>query len=84
MNIKLKANELKLADTIRLSANYEYPFDHATVIKIEEKEITVIRPYIQTADFSYTGGVIPYIGFEQFKIPNDNFPYLVLNRKELK
>ncbi len=89
-----KASELRLADIVMLNCKdgfgkgaIEIPqaYTCATVIRVTDTEVTFFRPYVQTADFSYTGGVIPYIGIERFSISRDSSPlHLVLMREELK
>lgn len=80
--VEMPAAELRLADVVRVT---DGAWGTATVIKIEEDAVTFFRPYVQTADFSYTGGVIPYIGIETFRVgKGDTRPYRVLERKELK
>lgn len=57
------------------------PFDAAVVNQIEYdnsdldgngnpqvKAVHLVRPYMQTSDFTYTGGVIWYIGVEQYSL----------------
>ena len=58
----------------------------AIVNKIADGLVHVYRPYATTADFSYTGGVIPYIGIEQFTLSQqyDTRKVTVVQRKELK
>lgn len=78
----LKTRDLKLADVVQLS---EGDYMTATVSQVTEDEVTFIRPYIHTADFSYTGGVITYIGQETVKVYRDSKrEYLVHQRKVLK
>jgi len=60
---KVKYSELKLRDIVDLESG---DYSIATVIQITERGITFFRPYVKTSDFSYTAGVIPYIGFEEF------------------
>jgi len=56
---------LGLGDVVRISGHGA--FEDATVKKLNaDGSVQVVRPYIQTADFSYTGGVITYIGLEDF------------------
>ena len=57
---QVSASGLKLKDVVDLDFQYGY----ATVTNIKDGVITLFRPYVHTSDFSYTGGVIPYIGFE--------------------
>jgi len=64
MQVEIK--DLKLGDVVRLDMQ---AYGCATVRKInEDGTVIVFRPYIQTADFSYTGGVICYIGTEDFTL----------------
>lgn len=78
--MKIKASELKLADTIRM---FDGPWNCAIVRQIKEGQVFLFRPYGETADFSYVGGVIPYIGIEEYSIPADERMIEVMNRKEL-
>ncbi len=58
--------DLKLGDTIRLGTG---TYEDATVYRInKDGSVQVWRPYVTTADFSYTGGVIPYLGIEDFAL----------------
>lgn len=66
-NKKLLAKDLKLGDVVRLH-DYNSAFSDCTVINIENGAITLFRPYVHLADFTYTGGVIPYVGFEKFVV----------------
>ena len=80
--INLKAHELKLADIVEL---FDDGYGTATVVQITESEIHFFRPYVHTADFSYTGGVIHTIGFEYCKYSlNSNRVFKVFQRTELK
>ena len=76
-------NGLCLGDTIKL---FDGAFGYAIVNKIADGSVHVYRPYATTADFSYTGGVIPYIGIEQFTLSQqyDTRKVTVVQRKELK
>ena len=62
---KLPVSELQLADVVQLSDD---DYATGTVVQVTEDEVHVYRPYVHTADFSYTGGVIPYIGTETVKL----------------
>ncbi len=57
--------ELRVRDIVRLS---NLPYADATVVKIESHLIHLVRPYLHTADFEYTGGVIPYVGLERMTL----------------
>lgn len=81
--IKIKARDMHLADTVA----YEPfgPWHNAIVKQIDANNVTLFRPYGTTADFSYTGGVICYIGIEEYTIPlSSDADYTLLNRKELR
>ena len=81
---KLNVKKLQLADTVRLFD--DGAFRDGVVTNIDDDYVYVERPYSHTADFSYTGGVIAYIGHENCKLPkegNDRL-YEVIYRKPLK
>lgn len=71
----LSTSQLQLADRIfRLYTDYETGAQMAdvnlgviTVQNITADEVTLFRPYTHTADFSSTGGVICYVGIEEWK-----------------
>lgn len=82
MRQKTKIKNLKLADQVRLG---DYPFADAVVRQIKDGKITLFRPYATTADFSYTGGVIPFIGIEEVILfQEDDREVEVLGSKDLK
>jgi hypothetical protein len=81
MTNKVKACNLKLGDVI---AAYEGAFGTAIVVKIEERDIKLFRPYGTTADFSYTGGVIPYTGVESYSIPRNDAEFTVWHNTGVK
>ena len=58
---KIKPADLKLRDVVRL---FDGAFGDGVVHKIADGVVSIFRPYAITADFEYTGGVIPYIGTE--------------------
>ncbi len=64
----VKATELKIGDVVKI-AEHTTTFSHSTVIQIEDGWITLFRPYVHLANFTYTGGVIPYLGTEKYKVP---------------
>ena len=78
---KIKTKDLKLGDVISLDLK---GYSTATVISIGGEDswkwVEVIRPYIHIANFIYTGGVIPYIGFEQFKLTMNEQEVTLLSR----
>ena len=77
----MKAAELRLADRVRL---FEGEFGDAVITKIEEDAVTAFRPYATTADFSYTGGVIPYIGTETVRLSLNSDVHLLRRAEALR
>jgi len=80
--MKVKAKDLKLADIVRTHADTNY--GTATVSRVTDEEVFLVRPFIHTGDFEHTGGVLWYIGIEEYHIQRDNREVDVLERKELK
>lgn len=80
--LKIKANELKLGDTVEL---FSGPWGTGIVKHVTETDVTFFRPYGTTADFSCGDNVICYIGIEEFSRPRSNTDtYTVYSRKELR
>jgi hypothetical protein len=78
----VKYSELQLADVVILS---NVIYGTATVKQIKDGSITFFRPYVHTEDFSYGGGVICYIGIEEFTVCADSSSEVeLLERKGLK
>ncbi len=69
---KVTTDSLRLGDVVAISNFGKYT--NASVIHInhDAQEVEIFRPYVHTANFEFTGGVIPYIGTERFKIPFNN------------
>ena len=77
-----KARETRMGDVVLLNHTKHQPVDlkyqiptayhTATVIKITDTEVRVFRPYVHTSDFTYTGGIIPYTGIEEFGLWPDS------------
>ena len=84
-----KAKDLGLGDIIRTLGPDGNPnilgYSTATVKQIsKDGYITLFRPYVHTDNFSYTGGVICYIGIETYQIPaNDTLVELCEESKPL-
>ncbi len=57
----MKVKDLRLGDVVRL---FEGAYGTATVKQTKDGVVTLFRPYGHTSDFSYTGGVICYVGME--------------------
>lgn len=69
----LKTRELKLGDVVRLlGGNIGEPWQDQTVINVDGEKVTFFRPYMIVSSFSYTNGVIPYIGVEKYDVPLGN------------
>jgi hypothetical protein len=78
----ITVGNLQLADTVNLGFG---PWGNAVVTQIKNGTITLSRPYVHTADFSYTGGVIPYIGMETLTFnQSSTTKYELLERKSLR
>jgi hypothetical protein len=82
-NKEMTAKDLQTGDVIRL---HPEPWGTAIVKKKTDTHITFYRPYGTKAEFSYSGGVICYVGIEEFTVPlhYDSFLYHVYQREELK
>lgn len=77
---EILVKDLQLGDVVR---SFDGPYSAATVKKIEETQVILFRPYVQTADFSYTGGVLCYIGVEEYPLwKNDTAKVTLLYRRE--
>jgi hypothetical protein len=60
-----KPDVIGLGDIVTLSRDTGNPYSHCTVCKVnDDGTVNLFRPYTHTADFSYTGGVICYVGIE--------------------
>lgn len=83
MNVVCETHQLRLGDVVN-SSKLDEAFTSATVINVTEDEVVLFRPYVHTGDFSHTGGVTPYVGFEQYKLSrNHGQPVYLYSRKEL-
>lgn len=78
---QIKTSELQIGDTVSL--DYE-AWDCAIVKQIKDGEITLFRPYATTAEFSYTGGVLCYVGIEEFNIRANEDKISLIHRTFLK
>lgn len=66
MREQVKGADLKLGDVVQ---TFDGAFNTAVVVKIEPGEhVMLFWPFATTSGFETTGGVIPYIGFEQYPI----------------
>lgn len=69
----MKASDCRLGDVVRV---IEGPYCDSTVVDIIDR-VYLFRPYVHISDFEYTGGVIPYIGIENFDVSFDTAVTLV-------
>lgn len=80
--LMLRAAELNLADTVKL---FDGAFGWGLVKKITKDSVVIFRPYGCTEDFSYTGGVICLMGYEEINCDiTSSRTFTVVRRKELK
>lgn len=80
---QIAIRDLRLADVCQVLDNG--PWGSATVTQIKDGVVHFERPYGTTSDFSYTGGVIAYVGCERFtRFLDDDRTILVWERKDLK
>lgn len=61
----VRVDSLGLADVIKLG---EGEYMTGTVFQIRDEIVSLWRPYVTTADFTCTSGVIPHIGIETVKL----------------
>ncbi len=84
----VKTSELQLGDRImRLldSGDPDLEGGVTTVKQIADGNVSLFRPYTHTADFSSTGGVICYVGIEEYKVELDrDLQWLLIQRVKLK
>ena len=57
----IKVSELVLGDVVKL---FDSPFGWGTVVEVTDEVVKVFRPYVHINDFTYTGGVLHYVGHE--------------------
>lgn len=85
----LRPSELRLGDTVQLMSD-DGPtmrsFGCSIVKQVEDDSVTLFRPYGATANFSYTGGVICYVGIDTHKVYKtpDVQMYMLLDKKKLR
>lgn len=81
---RFPVNELQTGDTVRFDGIDG--FQTAIVKQVTDKEVTFFRPYGTTADFEYTGGVICYVGVEEFSVArvHPGLSFMVLQRRQLQ
>jgi hypothetical protein len=80
--MRVQAKDLRLADVVQIKGFG--PWNHAIVKQVTDTQVHLFRPYGSTADFSYTRGVICYVGIEEYSVPRNELEWTVLDRKDLK
>lgn len=78
---------IALGDIVRNSRDAAIPFSYpdSTVCKVnEDGTVNLFRPYVHTGDFSYTGGVICYVGISLTNNVNPKHLMLVQKGQPLK
>jgi len=70
--VRETANMLLVGDRVRL---FEAPYGWGTVIRVTDKTIKIVRPYIHTSDFTICAGqgdigerLIDYMGQEKVRL----------------
>lgn len=66
MSETVRYADLQLGDIVR---TFDGPYGDSTVYQIADGQVHMVRPYVHTADFIYTGGVITYLGQDKFSHP---------------
>jgi len=68
----VSVSELRLGDVVEMAGLSDErelgAYKCSTVIRVTDAEVTLFRPYVHTADFTTTAGVIPYIGTEEYSV----------------
>ena len=82
------ASEMQLADVVRMDhSDHEQelrPYADYTVKQVRDGWITMMRIYVKTEDWSYTSGVICYVGIEEFEVSqSSSIKWTLLSRKVL-
>ena len=83
--ILISVTELQLGDTVAMWKDVDEPWTNGIVNQIRDGIVHIFRPYGCCADFSYAGGVIPYIGIENITIElTSSRKIKVVDRKTLR
>jgi hypothetical protein len=57
-----------MGDVIEVQVLRGVEYTQSTVVNITDEVITLFRPYVHTSDYTYTGGLMRYLGFEEYTI----------------
>jgi hypothetical protein len=82
-DITIPTRDLRLGDVVVCPQMDKAAWCHAIVKQLKDDSAVLFRPYGAHDGFVYTGGVICYIGLEEFDLPLDHRPIRVLRRSEL-
>lgn len=83
MKTLVSTKELQLADTVQFTSMSGWSF--AIVKNITDDFVEFFRPYGKSEDFSYIGGVLCFVGIEQFKAYKSDVKDIeLIERKTLK
>lgn len=78
----INTDQLKLGDTVEQIPLGSRAWGACIVKKITDDEVTLFRPYGTTADFSYTSGVICYVGIEEYNVHRRSVTKWLLHRRQ--
>lgn len=82
VNKEISATALKVADVVRV---FEGEWGTAIVKNIAGGLVHLYRPYGHAENWSYSGGVICYMGVEEFTRPcTDSEKFFLYRREELR
>ena len=79
------AKDMQLADVVQMVGGFNEGWGASIVKQVTDQDVTIFRPYGHHANFSYTGGVICYVGIDEYNLRRDSsVEYELLRRTELK
>lgn len=80
MREQIAAGLCGLGDVVNSFSRDCGTFEVSVIIKMDEDNVTLFRPYAITSDYSHTGGVTPYMGFEEYDVS----PRMIITRLQKK
>ncbi len=84
----IKNDQLQIADrvvSLYLDGQPDLELGVQTVKQVKDGTVTMFRPYTHTADFSSTGGVICYVGVEEYQMEVDtDRQWILISRTTLR
>jgi hypothetical protein len=78
--VAVRISDLQLGDVVTV---FEGPYGTGTVKQIKDGVVTILRVYVAAGDFSYTGGVICNIGYEECQRFTDSTTTVLLHRRDV-